>query len=52
MIQSIDNQAVTRALIVGGPYTMLCKNMLYTIHHSGKFGMQNIVLFTIGSTKM
>ena len=31
---------------------LLCKNMLYTLHHAEKSGMQNIDLFTIGSTKM
>ena len=31
---------------------LICKNILYMIRHSGKSGKQNIVLFTIGSTKM
>ena len=31
---------------------LLCKNMLYTMHHGGKSGMQNIVLFATGSTKL
>ena len=31
---------------------LLCKNIIDTMDHSGKSGMQNIVLFTIRSTKM
>ena len=45
--RGVLNGSVQKALCL----KLSCKNMLYTIHYSGKSGMQNIILFTTRSTK-